>query len=180
MAKSPEEIEAARETLWEQGLEQFAAGFVKLFVRIGGSDKIATWHDEISAESFWAVPTADGYYELRNSPFYLNGLAWGDIVEGTPHADEPRYVDFLRVRQRGGHSTIRTYLKGDGASPAIQSLFDRLNVLGVTYEYAGGIELYAWDVPPEGDIEAVLELFDEGEREEHWAYDYGHIEHLVW
>src|SRR5438477_12605988 len=57
----------------------------------------------IASESLWAAPTDDGYYQLRNSPFYAYGLSWGDVVEALPFGDDAagQRLRFQTVMRRG-------------------------------------------------------------------------------
>lgn len=49
----------------------------------------------------------DGGFELENSPFYVYGVSYRDVVEAEFGTD---VLTFTRVLRRGGHSTYRPYL----------------------------------------------------------------------
>ncbi len=131
-------------------------------------------------ETMWAAPVGGGMYELRNVPFFIYGLAEGDIVEAIPNIKYPEIVEFIATRKRGGHSAVRVVVRDTADAEMVRSQFGALRLLGCSYEeYGKGTNLYAWDIPPEADIDAVLDIFGGGEEAALWEYEDVHIGHDI-
>lgn len=118
-------------------------------------------------ETPWATPLGRNRYRLENSPFFAFGVSYRDIVEAKPTADEPRPV-FIRVVERGGHSTVRVATDGDDPIP--KKVVAPLLKLGCTYEGARPSYL-CFDVPPGVKLPQVVEsLMKWGEDVIHWEH----------
>jgi hypothetical protein len=66
----------------------------------------ADWHSH-PAETLWADPVPEispNAFRLRNSPFFVRGVSYLDIVDTTP-TEGDALVDFKRIIKRSGHST---------------------------------------------------------------------------
>jgi Domain of unknown function (DUF4265) len=126
------------------------------------------------SEGLWAVPVTPDVVRLDNTPFFVRGVAAGDLIrvrrgeDGQVRADE-------RL-QWSGHCTIRIIVFRDGPlGGSRQRVLDVFAPLGVTGE---GIEQYrmvALDVPPDADIAAVKQLLRDGTRDGWWEYEEGCI-----
>src|SRR4029453_5700174 len=57
-----------------------------------------------SAETLWATALGNAAYRIANIPFFARGVSLGDVVETKMIDGLPT---FARVRQRGGHATLR-------------------------------------------------------------------------
>lgn len=110
----------------------------------------------VEVESLWAVAGEKGF-ELDNIPFYVKGVARGDIVEAAPDIDGA--LVYERVIKRGGHSTYRVYLLKPGPHDPLRTVeYLRSKGFGVEYDLP---QLLAIDIPPSVDLEqAELLLFD--------------------
>ena len=119
----------------------------------------------IASESLWAAPTDDGYYELRNSPFYAYGLSWGDVVEALPFGDDAagQRLRFQTVMRRGGHRTVRVIF-ADADEVERTRVLAQLNELGASHEHATG-RLYAIDVMPDASYDDVTHALGEWESQ---------------
>jgi hypothetical protein len=154
---------------------------VKILFHLDPTD----WHGTLR-ESLWAEPVAGAtpgaVYTLRNTPFYARGVSLMDIVRVTPGKDGAA-LEFAGVVDRSGHSTYMLLV------PPISAEFDnywaRLQALGCTFESAsqrtslGERMLYAVDVPASSDIYAVYEVLEEGERQNIWLFQEGHVGHKL-
>jgi hypothetical protein len=152
---------------------------VKIFFRLDHTD----WHGS-SAETLWAEPlagaTVGSAFRLRNTPFYVRGVSFLDTVRAAAASDGPG-LEFAGVIDRSGHSTYMLLV------PPICADFDkywaRLEALGCAYESAthrislGERMLYAVDVPASSDIYAVYSILEEGERQNIWMFQEGHVGH---
>jgi uncharacterized protein DUF4265 len=110
---------------------------------------------------------------VDNSPFYVYGISFGDVVTAVP--DGARLL-FDRVIERGGHSTYRIKLPAGTDHRYFLTYWPALEALGCSYEgsSAGVRRLYAIDVPPEADIHEVYRMLEEGENEGRWEFEEGH------
>lgn len=110
-----------------------------------------------NSERLWAEPLADDLYEIRNTPWYLYKLNWGDIVRcAEVSADEvPRVVE---VVERSGHRTLRILFNEKRVSPEEQeAILAGLNDLEASYERHSDT-FVSVDVEPEADYEAIFAL----------------------
>ncbi|MGW3246030.1 DUF4265 domain-containing protein [Streptomyces sp. NPDC001070] len=89
-------------------------------------------------ESLWAIDRGDGRAELANSPFFVRGVAIGDIVETSADDDGVRWA--VRVVRPSNNCTIRLIVFRDKASAAArQSVVNAFLELGAGGE---GIERF--------------------------------------
>ena len=137
--------------------------------------------DGSDVEAMWAMPVDDpslkDAYILDNSPFDMLGVSYLDTVRALPAEDGMLVFD--RVIKAGGHSTYMILVPVD--SVAFKQYWHPLAELGCSYEnggdgYEGGRRLLSVDVPPEADIERVLDFLDEGEEDAIWWYQEGNYE----
>lgn len=142
-----------------------------VYVRVVFPLDPAAWHGSAS-ERLWAEPVGADRYILRNTPFYVFGVSYGDIVFGDERDGQ---VYFRSVSIRSGHSTYRLWVK-----PAERAQFAArwapLGALGCSYE--GGV-VHAVDVPATSDVHAVYAVLEDGERAGYWEFEEGHCGHLL-
>lgn len=126
------------------------------------------------SEGLWALPVTPDVVRLDNTPFFVRGVATGDLIrvrrgdDGQLQADE-------RLRW-SGHCTIRIIVFRDGPlSGSRQQVLDKFAPLGVTGEGIEQFSMVALDVPPDADIAAVKRLLREGEHDGWWEYEEGCI-----
>lgn len=116
--------------------------------------KIAFQDADDDVETLWAVDLGDGSYRLDSSPWFQYGLSWMDVVEAEPESDG--LLMFTRVREKGGHRTLR--MSSD--EPIEQSVLDSLVSIGCTFE--GATPKYiAIDVPPDIDLSEPVKVLNE-------------------
>jgi hypothetical protein len=101
----------------------------------------------IKGENLWAEKVGPDLYQLRNTPFFANGLAWGDVVRCTE--DEQGILHFEKLVDSGQNGTLRVYFEPKWDF-AIDRILAYLTYVGCTFESSG--RLYAFDVPTEPDL----------------------------
>ena len=127
---------------------------------------------ERGAERLWAVEVGPGRYELRNFPFFVYGVSWGDVVEAG-ELDESGSRPFLRVVLPSGGSTYRVLVED---MDRFDEFWGAIAGTGCTFEGAGQ-RLLAVDVPPATDLDQVYELLEAGEAAGVWHFEEGHRGH---
>jgi hypothetical protein len=143
------------------------------------------WHGRPN-EALWAEPVEEtessATFRLRNSPFFTEGVSFLDMVNAKPD----RYGDgleFAGVIERSGHSTYLILVPAESTDFAEN--WKVLEDLGCSYESttlarkSGKKMLYAVDVPPEADIDAVYEILSNGERNGVWTFQESHVGHKL-
>jgi hypothetical protein len=86
------------------------ANMVKVSLNLDHTD----WHGH-PAETLWAEPVPEispNAFRLQNSPFFMRGVSYLDVVDTTPTESES-FFDFKRVIKRGGHSTYMLLVAED-------------------------------------------------------------------
>lgn len=125
-------------------------------------DETADWA-HASSERLWTGKTSvQMEVEIRNTPFYVKGIAFGDIVR--VRADhERRELVFEQFVSEAGHSTVRIIIKDDDARAALDAM---LRSFECSWEIDSTGYLWAIDVPPHVDYAsmraALLRVADEG------------------
>ena len=149
--------------------DNFREGLVKVtFILEPGA-----WHGSVT-ETLWAEPVGPGQYRLENSPFFVFGVSYKDVVIARP---EGAQVVFVETFTRGGHSTYRIILKPD-RSAEFAAMWTLLQKHGCSYE-EGVTGLLTIDVPPEANVFDVYHTLEEGEGKGIWTFEEGHCGHAV-
>lgn len=101
-----------------------------------------------SAERLWTGKTSVKMeVQVRNTPFYVKGVALGDIVR--VRADhERRELVFEEFVSESGHSTVRIIIKGDGVGEEVDAM---LRAFDCSWEIDATGSLWAIDAPPHVD-----------------------------
>lgn len=124
------------------------------------------------AESVWAEYVKDNYFRIDNSPLYVYGVSYNDIVAVTVKEEN---LFFESVVKRGGYSTLRVFFKISDPNPTfIKEQLQPFVDIGCGYE-GNGKRLYAIDVPPQVDVAKVIEILKDGENIGKWEYEEGYI-----
>lgn len=121
-------------------------------------------------ESMWAQRVGTDLFQLRNSPFDVDGVSFLDTVRAEFRDGE---WFFAGVHARSGHSTFRVNVAGRWRRAARSMVFAPLRRLGCAIEVACACWA-AVDVPPSADVHAVVMALRRGEREGRWKYEVGH------
>lgn len=145
--------------------ENPAGGLVKVAFCVGtGGDAFI--------ERLNAVSIGGELFVLENSPFYVYGVSYKDVVHAASQGGD---VVFDSVFKRGGHSTYRVKLASGIGREQFQQYWPQLAALGCTYEWSASNErpLYAIDVPPESDVFEVYRVLEEIEAIGVWQFEEG-------
>jgi hypothetical protein len=128
-------------------------------------------HKGSGGESFWAKPLGENLYELRNSPWFAYNLHFMDVVLAI--ADSPdKKPGIIKVVQRSGHKTLRVWFLPEFPADQRMNLLASLNQWKAYYENADG-QLFAVDVEPDGDYQAVCNQLSAWEQEKKLVYETG-------
>ncbi|MFD3961657.1 MULTISPECIES: DUF4265 domain-containing protein [Streptomyces] len=125
-------------------------------------DKTADWA-RASSERLWTGKTSvQMEVQVRNTPFYVKGIAFGDIVRVRADHERREFV-FEEFVSEAGHSTVRVIIKDDDARDMIDAM---LRGFECSWEIDTTGYLWAIDVPPHVDYVsmrvALLRVADEG------------------
>jgi hypothetical protein len=113
----------------------------------------------VSGEGIWCE-RLNGNYKLVNAPFFIPGLAYGDIFAATPDEVNDNIFEF-DIIEESGHSVIWVKYNNDVDRTGFM---DSLKTLGCKVEVLSKFSLMAIDVPLKIDINAldpVLDLYEE-------------------
>ncbi|MFJ4859492.1 MULTISPECIES: DUF4265 domain-containing protein [unclassified Streptomyces] len=125
-------------------------------------DETADWA-HASSERLWTGKTSvQMEVQVRNTPFYVKGIAFGDIVRVRADHERREFV-FEEFVSEAGHSTVRVIIKDDDARGMIDAM---LRSFECSWEIDATGYLWAIDVPPHVDYAsmrlALLGVADEG------------------
>ena len=137
------------------------------------------WHGTAS-EGIWTqlvMALADkAIVEVDNIPFFSKGVSLGDKIAIVFRDGQ---VVFDSIVERSGHSTYRVFLNNQQDST--ERLVRALKDFGCDWErtdFRGG-NLFAVDVPPKTNIYDVYEFLEDGENDELWMFEEGHVGHSL-
>jgi hypothetical protein len=109
----------------------------------------------VAIEHVWCEKTGS-IYQLKNAPFFIKGLAFGDKFSAEPDPVNGCVFEFTVVEQ-SGHSLVWIIEQG---SLKLEQVERELLGLGLTVEAFPRFSLHAVDVPASVDGEAVNTLMD--------------------
>ncbi|MEE1747893.1 MULTISPECIES: DUF4265 domain-containing protein [unclassified Streptomyces] len=125
-----------------------------------------------SVESLWAVKLGNGTVQLDNTPWFVRGVASGDIIRVELEDDGVLYA--RETIQPSQNCTIRLIVLKDGGSGAArQTVLDTFHRLGTTGEGIERFRMVALDVPPEADLPKIRKLLEHGAAKEWWHWEEG-------
>jgi hypothetical protein len=128
-------------------------------------------------ESVWAERVGPSEFRLKNSPFFVFGVSFEDVVEAKKLDDDDQILEFRSVISRGGHSTYRIYLLEGRKlqSEEFMSRWTSIEALGATYEN-GSDRIAAVDIPPGSNVNKIYRLLEAGEEAGVWEFEEGHFQ----
>jgi len=148
-----------------------AGQFVKVIFELPQDDD--GW-PPAGSEGLWAVPVTPDVVRLDNTPFFVRGVAAGDLIR-VRRGDDGQLHTGERLGW-SGHCTIRIIVFRDGPlGGSRQRVLDMFAPLGVTGEGIERFAMVALDLPPDADIAAAKRLLREGQRGGWWEYEEGCI-----
>ena len=146
-----------------------AEGFVKVVFELPRDED--GW-PPVGREGLWAVPVTSDVVRLDNSPWFVRGVANGDLIRVRRDEDGVLWAD--ERLEWSGYCTIRVIpFRAGPLEGSRQRVLDEFAALGVTGEGAQQYGLVALDVPPGADVLAVKGLLQRGQRDGWWDYEEG-------
>ncbi|MFF5936680.1 DUF4265 domain-containing protein [Streptomyces sp. NPDC012508] len=125
-------------------------------------------------ESLWATDRGNGTVELANTPFFVRGVAIGDIVETSTDNKGTRWAG--SVVRPSDNCTIRLIVLRDGGSAAArQSVLNVFHELGAGGEGIERFRMVALDIPPNAEVVKIKRPLQEGVEREWWHVEEGCI-----
>lgn len=118
-------------------------------------------------ETLWAKHLGRNLYELDSIPFFVKGLALGDVVSVERASGELLFKEIVRS---GGHSTIRIIFLNHSVK---DETCKRLEDIGCSWEGSHLPSLIAVDVPPSLQYDYVKAILERGEQTQEWEYEEG-------
>ena len=118
-------------------------------------DAEAGW-PPVSSESVWCEEV-EGNYRLVNTPFFISGLAFGDVFSAEPNSENEHVTDF-EVIDESGHSVVWLVNNVDAD---LTHFKERLLEIGCSIEGMVKFSLYSIDVPPGVSLGKFDQLIDE-------------------
>ncbi|MFE9765999.1 DUF4265 domain-containing protein [Streptomyces sp. NPDC005808] len=127
-----------------------------------------------SVESLWAVDLGDGSTRLDNTPWFVRGVASGDIIRVEPDDECVGWAgETVRAAE---HCTIRLIVMKDGGSAAArQTVLKTFHRLDTTGEGIEQFRMVALDVQPDADLPRIRKLLAHGEVEGWWHWEEGRV-----
>lgn len=99
-----------------------------------------------NVESLWGIDRGAGMTELANTPFFVRGVAIGDVVETSADREGTRWAG--KVVQPSQNCTIRLIVLRDGGSAAArQSVINAFHELGAGGEGIERFRMVSLDIP---------------------------------
>ena len=105
-------------------------------------------------------------------------MSYLDIIRAVP-GKHIRGLDFVERIDGRGHSAYRLIVEKDWGKFA--GYWSKLEVLGCTYE-SGALNqgtVYSVDVPETTDIYKVYAILEDGQRNDIWMFEEGHVGHKL-
>ena len=129
----------------------------------------------VGSEGLWAESLGDGEFRIQNTPWFVCGVANGDIVRAAADCDGVLWArDHVRW---SGWGTVRVIPFRDGPLAgdlgAVLDVFRPYNVSGEGLAQYG---IVALEIPPDSDFAAIKSRLIDGERLGSWSYDEGCVD----
>ena len=150
----------------EEDSSQLVSGYVEIWFKIQkdeeGYPRSQSW------EELWGTPVGGGGFRLESTPFFVKGIALGDVV-AAERTQEGRYK-FERIISRSGNSNFRIWLDDTKAQDAC-NIAQEIRKFGCKVEIT--LErLIAIDVSADREAE-VWEYLEVGRANNWWEVQVG-------
>lgn len=117
----------------------------------------------VAGESLWAEPLGGGRYRIRNTPYFVDGIALDDVVRCSEHDDEaPEFVERL---QSGGNETVRLIADETLSRAQLDALCALLRAAGATAIEGGFGGCFLVCTVPQEKLAVLLQAIAELEQE---------------
>ncbi len=120
-------------------------------------------NEDVGGESMWAEDLGDNLYRIRNTPFNAYGINFHDIVYAKAHSKDLK-PSIINVHEYKGHKTLRVIFLDKSSTEERVTRLKSLNEYKAYFENADDT-LFAIDIEPEGNYEAVYDLLFTWEKE---------------
>ncbi|MDU3936489.1 DUF4265 domain-containing protein [Serratia liquefaciens] len=125
----------------------------------------------VAFESLWGIARGADSYTIDNVPYYAYGVSKGDSV-AVDKIDGEFFAS--AVVERGGHSTLRVFVDTNESRAAITQV---LESFGASCSTTKGLSLFAVDIPPDADFQAIDLYLAASADDEHVAYEDACLQH---
>ncbi len=116
-------------------------------------------------ENLWAQPLEEQSLRVESIPYYVRGIAKGDVIEVRQQGAR-RFAK--RLLKASGNSTLRVWID---APLEVAELRERLTAMGCEVDNDHDPALLAIHVPVKLDYAAVLAILSEGAEQGRWDYE---------
>lgn len=138
-----------------------------------GSDQ---WHG-YETESVWAEKLSPDRCRIRNTPFFVKGVSFEDVIF-IKHSNDELWFESVSIS--AGRSSYRIIVDRDLPAEIFSQYWSPLEKLGCTYESMEDAKrLLAVDVPQKADIYEVYSRLEKGELDGVWDFEEGHCGHVL-
>ena len=124
------------------------------------------------SEGMWAVALGNDRFELKNSPWFVPGVANGDVVRASPDSDGVLWA--TEVLEPSGYLTLWVIPIAAGPLGGSQAkVLELLTRDGVTGEGLGERPIVSIEVAPSADFATLKRELRDGEASGLWHYAEG-------
>jgi hypothetical protein len=137
-----------------------------------GLVKVQFYDADVGYENLWAAKLNADQYRLESIPFFIYGIARGDLVTAQP--DKDGRLQFIRVVAQSGNRTLRA--RSDDLindADRCNLIVEGLKGLGCDVEVHRS-RLIAINLPPTVSLEAVANYLITNDL----SWEYGHPQNL--
>ena len=126
----------------------------------------------VSSESVWCERIGPNY-RILNTPFFIKGLAYGDVFSATPDPTSAQIFEFNVIEQSG--NSVVWILNNDRID--ISKFVEAIEALNCEIEGFPKFSLYSIKVPKTIDLSALDQLIKSWESKGlHFAYPTWRVE----
>jgi len=126
----------------------------------------------VGTEGVWCE-RVDGNYRMENTPFFIKGLAFGDVFSAVPDSVNDHIFEF-EVIEESGHSVV-WMLNNDRLD--VSKFIEEIESLNCRIEGFPKFSHYSIDVPSAIDLDDFDEIISKWEAQGlHFAYPTWRIE----
>lgn len=122
-------------------------------------------------EHLWVRESGTGEFTVDNTPFFVRGISFGDVISADRRNGELVFAKLLRPSR---HSTLRVIVFDKTIVPEIRLSLRDLKCASELSHVSG---LIAVDCPPEASIDDVRGFLEQGEEAGRWEYEEAAIRH---
>lgn len=137
-------------------------------VKIAFSLEVEDGFPPVSLETLNASVLAGGKFKLLNSPFFVQGVAYGDIVSAKQTEKNGRY-DFIELSENSGFKSISIIIFDNSLNNFLMSLLKGINAV-IEYGEFGNLKMLSVSIPETSDYSKIKSILDHYENEDKISY----------